>query len=356
MKKHTLKKLLSLAAAAAMTLPLAACSTGGGSASPSAAPSASASSSASAIVSPSAETKNVTIGIIQYAPHPSLDNCTEGTIQGLEAAGYKDSENGVTIDVKNAQGQTETADMIAKNMVASKYDLIIGVATPAAMSAYSAAKDSGIPTVFCAVSDPVAAGLVKTLENPGNGTTGTADTLNLDGQLKMIHAVLPDAKTVGVLYTTSEPNSVSALETFKELAPKYDLTVEAVGITNESEVASGAAALVGKGVDCVNNFTDNNVVNNLSTLLHATDAAGIPVFGSEIEQVRNGCVASESLDYVALGVQTGNLAVQVLNGADPSAIPVSVVADSVPVYSQANFDKFGMTLPADYSSAENVDQ
>ena len=347
MKKHTLKKLFALAAGAAMTLSLAACAPSGGNATPS--------GSASPTVLPPSGEKAVTIGIIQFAPHPSLDNCTEGTIKGLEAAGFKNGENGVTIDVKNAQGQMETGDMIAKNMVSSKYDLIIGVATPAAMSAYSAAKDSGVPTVFCAVSDPVAAGLAKTLEAPGTGTTVTADTINLDGQLKMIRAMLPEAKTVGVLYTTSEPNSVSNLGLFTELAPKYGLTVESVGITSESEVASGAAALVAKGVDCVNNFTDNNVVNNLSTLLHATDAAGIPVFGSEIEQVRNGCVASESLDYIALGEETGRLAAQVLNGADPSAVPVSVVADSVPVYSQKNFDKFGMTLPADYSSAKNVD-
>lgn len=339
MKKHTLKKVLSLACAATFALSLSACTPSGGEASP----------------KPNEGEGKITIGVIQYAPHPSLDNCTAGTLQGLEAAGFKDGENGVTIDVKNAQGQGETGDMIAKNMVSSKYDLIIGVATPAAMSAYSAAKDSGIPTLFCAVSDPVAAGLVQSLEAPGNGTTGTADTLNLDGQLKMIRAMLPEVKSIGILYTTSEPNSVSNLKLFEELAPKYDFTIQSVGIVSESEVASGTAALIAKGVDCVNNFTDNNVVNNLSTLLHATDDAGIPVFGSEIEQVRNGCVASESLDYVALGVKTGEMAAQILGGADPSATAVSVVADSVPVYSKANCDKFGITIPTDYASAENVD-
>ena len=122
-------------------------------------------------------------------------------------------------------------------------------------------------------------------------------------------------------------------------------------------MASGAATLVAKGVDCVNNFTDNNVVNNLSTLLHATDEAGIPVFGSEEEQVRNGCVASESLDYVALGAETGAMAAAVLNGeADIMTLPVSVVADSTPVYSAANCAKFGITLPEEYSSAINLDE
>jgi putative ABC transport system substrate-binding protein len=128
-----------------------------------------------------------------------------------------------------------------------------------------------------------------------------------------------------------------------------------VGITDASEVASGAAALVAKGVDCVNNFTDNNVVNNLSVLLNATDAAGIPVFGSEEEQVKNGCVASETLDYIALGATTGGIAAQILGGGDVNTIPVSVVTDSQPVYSAANCEKFGLTLPDAYADATNLD-
>ncbi|NCB63966.1 MAG: ABC transporter substrate-binding protein [Clostridia bacterium] len=347
MKKLNLKKVLSLVSAAVLTLSLAACAT---------TPSANATPTPSAPGSGSAAGETVKIGIIQFAPHPSLDNCTNGTVQGLEAAGYKDGENGVTIDIQNAQGSADTATLMAKNMVTGKYDVIIGVATPAAMSAYSAAKDSKTRTIFCAVSDPVAAGLVKALDNPQSGTTGTADTLNLEGQLKMIRALLPEAKKIGILYTTSEPNSVSNLKKFEELAPKYEFTIESVGITNESEVASGAATLVAKGVDCVNNFTDNNVVNNLSTLLHATDAAGIPVFGSEEEQVRNGCVASESLDYVALGVKTGEMAAGLLQGGDIMTTPVAIVADSTPVYSQKNLDQFGLTLPEEYSSAANLDE
>lgn len=350
MKKLNLKKVLSLAAAAALTLGLAACAPA-----PAAPSTPAASATPAAPTSGPAAVEAVKIGILQFAPHPSLENCTNGTVQGLEAAGYKNGENGVTIDIQIAQGQPDTANLMAKNMVSSGYDLIIGVATPAAMGAYSAAKDSKTQTIFCAVSDPVAAGLVKDLENPQSGTTGTADTLNLEGQLEMIRALLPEAKKIGILYTTSEPNSVSNLKLFEALAPQYDFTVESVGITNESEVASGAATLVAKGVDCVNNFTDNNVVNNLSTLLHATGAANIPVFGSEEEQVRNGCVASESLDYVALGVKTGEMAAGLLRGGDIMTTPVTIVADSTPVYSQKNLDQFGLTLPEAYSSAANLD-
>lgn len=345
MKKQTLKKLLSLALGLLLVFSLAACSSG------------TAASTSTATPEPTATPtpEPLKIGILQYATHPSLDNCYEGIVQGLAEAGYVDGQN-VTIDYQNGNGENETNNLIASNFVTGGYDLIIAIATPSAMSAYSAAREAGIPVVFSAVSDPVSAGLAETLENPNTGATGTSDSLNLEGQMKMIRAFLPDADTIGVLYTTSEPNSVSHLKTFNELASQYGFTIEAVGITDASEVASGAAALVSKGVDCVNNFTDNNVVNNLSVLLNATDAAGIPVFGSEEEQVKNGCVASETLDYVALGATTGQMAAQILDGADVMTMPVSVVSDSQPVYSEKNCEKFGLTLPADYAQATNLDQ
>lgn len=343
MKKNTMKKLTALACAGVMSLSLAACGNGG-----------------DPVPSSSSENggaEGVKIGILQYAQHPSLDNCYEGVLQGLAEAGYTDGENGVSIEFQNANGSTSDADLMAKTMVSTGCDMIIAVATPAAMSAYAAAKDAGVPVIYTAASDPIGSGLAKDLNDPETGASGTKDALNLEGQMKMIRAFLPEADTIGILYTTSEPNSVAHLKTFQELAPEYGFTIEAVGITNESEVASGAATLVAKGVDCVNNFTDNNVVNNLSTLLHATDEAGIPVFGSEEEQVRNGCVASESLDYVALGAETGAMAAAVLNGeADIMTLPVSVVADSTPVYSAANCAKFGITLPEEYSSAINLDE
>jgi len=294
-----------------------------------------------------------TVGILQYAPHASLDNCYTGIVRGLAEEGYIDGEN-LVIDFQNAQGDTETNDLMAKNMVTAGYDMLIAIATPSAMSAYSAAKDTGIPVVFSAVSDPVSAMLVESLATPNTGATGTSDALNLEGQMQMIRAFLPDADTIGILYTTSEPNSLTHLEAFEALAGDYGFEIVSVGITDASEVASGAAALVAKGVDCINNFTDNNVVNNLSTLLNAADKAGIPVFGSEEEQVVNGCVASETLDYVALGVQTGKMAASLLSGADVNTMAVGVVTDSTPVYSSKNLKKFGLILPEDYADAVDV--
>ena len=132
-----------------------------------------------------------TIGIIQFAVHSSLDNCYEGLIKGLEKAGYKDGET-CTIDLKNAQGDPTTADSIAGTMANKNVDMIIGIATPAAVSAYNAA-GGDIPAIFCAVNDPVAVKLVQSLEKSGNNCAGSSDRLNLEGQLKMIRAFQPDA-------------------------------------------------------------------------------------------------------------------------------------------------------------------
>ena len=176
------------------------------------------------------------------------------------------------------------------------------------------------------------------------------------GKLTSKELMMPDAKTIGVLYTTSEANSVSQLAKLKALAPTYGFEIVDVGVTDASEVATGAQTLVSKKVDCVDNLTDNNVVNNLSVVANATNAAGIPIFGSEIEQVaKYGCVASETLDYVALGKTTGEMAAKILKGADVKTMPVSVVTDSKPVYSLKNMQQFKLTLPAEYSSATNTD-
>jgi len=338
------KKLTAVVLAAALALGLTAC---GGKTETS--PSASASADASA------SGEKVKIGILQYATHASLDDCYKGIVEGLKEQGYEDGKN-CTIDFVNGQGETETNNLAATNFVSEGDDIIIAIATPSATACYGAAKDKNIPVVFSACSDPVGAGLVTSLENPGTGATGTSDSLNFDGQLKMIRAMMPNAKTIGVLYTTSEANSVSQLKKLKELAPTYGFEIVDVGVTDASEVATGAQTLVSKKVDCIDNLTDNNVVNNLSVVTNATNAAGIPIFGSEVEQVaKYGCVASETLDYVALGKTTGEMAAKILKGADVKTMPVSVVTDSKPVYSLKNMQTFKLTLPADYSSATNTD-
>lgn len=292
----------------------------------------------------------VTVGITQIAPHGSLDNCREGFIAGLEEEGYKEGEN-ITYDYQNASGETANAVMIAEQFVSKKYNLICGIATPTAMAAFSTARESDIPVVFTAVSDPVAAELVESLEKPGLNCTGTCDSLPLEEQMQMIRAFLPDAKTIGILYTTSEVNSLTHLEKFQELAPKYGFTIEAIGVTTASDIPIAVDTLLPK-VDCINNFTDNNVVNNLDTLVSKANEANIPVFGSEEEQVRKGCIAAQNIDYFELGKETGKMAAKILKGeSTASELPVSIISDCTPVANQEVMDQFQITIPEEYKDS-----
>ncbi|MCH5196884.1 MAG: ABC transporter substrate-binding protein [Oscillospiraceae bacterium] len=290
------------------------------------------------------------IGVIQYAAHPSLDNCYEGIKQGLEESSYSGK---YTIDFQNGQNSSENCDQYAKNMVAQNYDIIFAIATPAAISAYSAAKDRDIPVIFCAVSDPVEAGLAKSLDAGLDTCNGTADILNLAEQLNMIMAFQPDVKKIGVLYTTTEPNSLSHLKLFKELCSAKSVEVVEQGVSGSADIPQAAADLASK-VDCINNFTDNNVVNSLSIVLEKANAAGIPVYGSEVEQVKNGCLASMSIDYVSLGKKTAEMGVKVLDGTKCSELAVAQISDVTPVVNTDVLAQFNITLPDAYKEAEQV--
>lgn len=296
------------------------------------------------------ETPKLKVGVIQFVSHPSLDNCYKGILQGIEKSGYKDK---VDIDFQNGNGSDETISSIAKNMVAKKYDMIIAIATPAAVPAYSAAKDTNIPVIFSAVSDPVAAGLVETLDIPNSNCTGTSDILDLSAQLDLIKAFQPNVKKVGILYTTSEANSVSQLAKMKSIAKDYDVEIVASGIQNASEVSQAAVNLASK-VDCINNFTDNNVVNNLSLVLEAANNAGIPVYGSEEEQVKNGCLGSVGIDYVALGEVTGEMAVKVLSGSESSKMAVEKITDVTPLVNTDVLSKLKLQIPDSYKNIEKT--
>jgi len=289
------------------------------------------------------------IGLTQYAPHPSLDNIREGFIQELKEKGFEEGRN-IELDITNADGKGENAVMIAQNYVAKKYDLITAIATPSAMAAQATAIDKNIPVLFAAVSDPVTAKLVESLETTNRGTTGTSDALPLEKQLQMIRAFLPEAKKIGVLYTTSEVNSQSHLEAFEALAPQYGFEIVAMGVNTPSDIPLAVDTLLAQ-VDCVNNFTDNNVVNNLAILIEKANEKKIPVFGSEEEQVRNGCIASESIDYVELGRETARMAIAIFNGEAVDTIPVKVISESKPVTNKKVMEALGLELPEAYQES-----
>ena len=284
-----------------------------------------------------------TIGVNQFAEHPSLDNCVEGMLLGLADEGIVEGEN-LKLIHENANADMGTATQIAQAFATQRVDLMAGIATPSAQASYNVAKDAGIPVVYNAITDPVAAELANADGTTPGEITGVSDALPVEAQLKMIREILPEAKTIGILYTTSEVNSLSSIEKYEELAPKYGFTIETVGVNVISDVA-GATDVILPKVDCLTNLTDNTVVSALSTVLDKAFAANKPVFGSEIEQVKMGCLASEGIDYVNLGRQVGKMAAQILKGEKKaSEIPFETLRDASLYLNAEAAQKLGITF------------
>ncbi len=285
-----------------------------------------------------------TIGIGQFAVHGSLDNCREGFIQGLAEEGFVEGEN-LTILYENANADGGTSSQIITNFISKKADLICGIATPIAQSAYSAARKTGTPVIYTAVTDPVMAELANADGTPVGEVTGTSDKLPVTEQLQMIREILPDAKKIGIMYSTSEVNSLSTIEEYKAAAPEYGFEIVESGVSSTADVPLAVDQLVQK-VDCINNLTDNTVVSALQVVLDAANKKGIPVFGSEVEQVKVGCLASEGLDYVALGRQTGQMAAKVLKGeAKASEMNFEIIKGASFYGNTKVAENLGITLP-----------
>lgn len=333
-----LKKLLCGALSLTMVLGLAAC--GGNTAT---------TDSTDGDTAAKADGNVPVIGISQYGQHASLDNCREGFLQGLQEAGLVEGTD-YTIDYQNASFDDNMAIQIAQSFSAENAALMVGIATPSATACYAAAEDKDIPVIFTAITDPVGAKL-----DSGN-ITGTSDVLPVAAQLELIRALQPEARSIGIVYSTSEANSLYSLGVYEELAASYDFTIESVGVTAQSEVTQAIDTLIGRGVDCFSNLTDNTVVGVLGAILEKTDEAGIPVYGSEIEQMKNGCVAGAGIDYVKLGIQTGKMAAKVLTGeATCQDMPYEVIENYSTYINSKSLEQLGITLPDDVAqSAEDV--
>lgn len=290
-----------------------------------------------------AENPQYTVTIAQFAEHGSLDNCREGFVKGLAEEGFVEGEN-LTIHFQNAQADMGMANQIAGAQANEKPNLMMAIATPMAQAAYIAGSNNQLPIIYTAVTDPVMAGLADESKKAPGEITGTSDKLPIKAQLEMIRQMMPQAKTIGILYTLSEANSESAIKEYQALAPEYGFDIVAQGIGAGNEIALALDTVLSK-VDCMTNLTDNTVVSYLSLVLDRAKAKNVPVFGSEIEQVKLGCVASEGIDYISLGMQTGRMAARVLKGEAASDIPYEVIEESQLYINTTALTSYGITPP-----------
>ena len=278
------------------------------------------------------------IGIGQYGQHSSLDTCREGFIEGLKQEGIVEGEN-LKIDYQNANFDGGTTNLIASNFATENVDLAMGVGTPMVQALYNSLSEKDIPTIYTAVTYPEEAGLTN-----GN-ITGTSDRFLVDEQLQLIKQVLPDTSKIGVIYTTSEVNSTKTVEDLKEAAANYDVEIVDKGITNAFEIQLAVDSII-NDVDCFLCIIDNNVVSGLSLMIEKTNEKGIPVFGSEIEQMKLGCICGKGIDYYELGIKTGKMAAKILKGEEKaSEMEYEVVEEGTLYINSEALEKVNIELP-----------
>ena len=283
------------------------------------------------------------IGVIQLVTHPALDAALNGMTAYLEANGYDETK--VKIVVKNADGKAENADLIAKQFVNEGVDLIYAIATISAQAAYNATKDNGIPVVFNAVTDAVAAGIITSNDQPGGNVTGVSDAAPLERQLQLIKDLLPNAKKIGLMYNLGEVNGQIQVDQVKALAPGLGLETVIIGVTNNDEIASAAGQLASE-VDAIYNITDNLIVTATPIIADKATTAGIPVFAAENGGIGQGVLAVDGLSYEKLGTQAGPIVVDILfNAKKPADIAVSGATDTALEIDSAVASRLGITIP-----------
>lgn len=296
------------------------------------------------------EKELIKIGITQIVEHPALDATREGFVAALESKGFKEGEK-VEIDVQNAQGDMPTAQTIAQNFVSQKKDLILAIATPTAQAAFNTTKD--IPILITAVTDPVEAGLVQAWEQSGTNVTGTSDSTPIDKQFELLKKLVPDVKTIGIIYNTSEINSEIQVNKAKEMASKLGLEIVTSGITTVNEVPQALDSLL-KKVDVLYTPTDNMVASSMPLISSECIEKKIPIIGAEKAHVEGGALATEGLDYYKLGFQTGLMAVEVINGKNPKDMAIQTLKDTQLVINKDTAEKLNIEIPEDLKKAAEI--
>ena len=261
------------------------------------------------------------IGISQFITHQSLDATREGFVDELAKQGYVEGKN-IEIDLQNAQGEQRNLKTISQQLAESS-DVVLAIATPSAQSLANTTQTT--PVIFSAVTDPVSAKLVESREHPGGNVTGTSDQSSdaISTQINLIKKVLPKAKTIGILYTQSEPNSVVQKDEAKRLLEEKGFTVVEKTILDSNNVKAAAESLMAE-VDMVFVPTDNIISSTIETVKQVSIKHKVPVFGGSTEMIAVGGLYNYGTNYEELGRQTARMLIRVLKGERPENIAVEL--------------------------------
>ena len=288
-----------------------------------------------------ADGKTVKVGICNYVDDASLNQIVENIQARLKEIG---DEKGVAFDVSydNCNADANLLTQIISNFIADDVDIMIGVATPVAMAMQAATEDNGIPVVFAAVSDPVGAGLVESMEAPGSNVTGTSDYLDTAAVMQLITAADPDAKNIALLYDIGQDSSTAAIAHAKEYLDANGIAYGEYTGTTVDEVTLAVQALIADGVDAVFTPTDNTIMKSELSIYEMLQEAGIPHYTGADSFALNGAFLGYGVDYAALGVETANMAASIaLGGAKPAETAVKTFDNGCATINTETCEKLG---------------
>lgn len=289
------------------------------------------------------------VAVTAIVDHPALDAVRKGVSDELTAGGYVAGKN-LQLEYQSAQGNNGTAAQIARKFVGDRPNVIVAVATPSAQAVVAATRD--IPVVFSAVTDPVAAKLVKSWDGAGSNVTGVSDMSPLSRHLELIRKVAPAAKRIGVVYSPGEANSVVTIEALRKAAAAVGMTVVESAAPRTVDVPSAAQSLIGK-VDVLYAPTDNNVTSAFEGLAKVADQAHLPIVAADTDMVRRGATAALGLNYYDLGRQTGRLVIRILKGESPAKLPVETSQTLELEINKSAARRQGVTLSAELVQSAN---
>jgi putative ABC transport system substrate-binding protein len=288
--------------------------------------------------------KVIRIGVVQLVEHPALDASYKGFVDGLKEAGYEDGKN-IKIDFQNAQGEQANCQTIAQKLVNDKDNLILAIATPAAQAVANLTKD--IPILVTAVTDPASAKLVNSNEAPGTNVSGTSDLTPVAAQMDLIKQLVPNVKTVGLLYCSSEQNSKFQIDIAKKTLDGMGIKYIEATVSNSNEIQQVTQSLVGK-VQALYSPTDNMIAAGVPTVASVVIAAKIPFITGEDGMVKSGGLATFGINYYELGKQTAKMAVEILkDGKKPADMPIQYLSTCDFSVNTDTAQKIGITIPAD---------
>lgn len=296
------------------------------------------------------ENKKLKLGVLQLLSHPALDEIYRGLIEELARQGYKNGEN-LEIDFQNAQGDQSNLAAMSEKIVENRNDIIVGITTPATLSLANVTKE--IPIVMGGITYPVEAGIIEEENRPGNNITGVSDRTPIKEQLELMREILPDLKKLGVLYTSSEDNSVKQVEEVKKAADELKLNLKIASVSSTNDVQQVTESLASE-VEAIFIPIDNTIASTMQTVVKVADEFKVGVFPSADTMVADGGVLGLGVDQYQIGVKTAEVVIEIINGANPAETPIRLANQGIIYLNENKAENLGIKIPANIKEKAKI--